>query len=128
MDGASRHQRSSGLELLASDLSAPVSFICLLMLPRFGSFSGFVLVFMAFPLTWAADNGFRAFSTCVICVVPLWVMNTSSLFTVPLLPLCGTVTPSCLLVLLGLFGSSYGRLTCVRLSPLSRMPSRLVQI
>jgi hypothetical protein len=41
------------------------------MLQRSGSLSGFVLVFMAFPLTWAADNGFRAFSACVICVVPL---------------------------------------------------------
>jgi hypothetical protein len=95
------------------------------MLPRSGSFSGFVLVFMAFPLTWAADNGFRAFSACVICVVPLWVMNTTLSFTVPLLPRCGTVTPSCLMVLLGPFGSSFGTLTCVRLSPLPRMHSRL---
>jgi hypothetical protein len=81
---------------------------------------------MAFPLTWAADNGFRAFSACVICVGPLWVMNTTLSFTVPLLARCGTVTPSCLMVLLGPFGSSFGTLTCVRLSPLSRMHSRLV--
>eukprot|EP00884_Botryococcus_braunii_P021729 jgi/Botrbrau1/823/Bobra.0352s0020.1 len=92
-----------------------------------------VLVFMAFPLTWAADNGFRAFSACVIRVVPLWVMHTGTggttlFFTVPLLRLCGTVTPSCLLVLLGLFGISFGTLTCVRLSPLSRMHSRLMLI
>jgi hypothetical protein len=109
-------------------LNAPASFICLLMLQRSGSFSGFVLVFMAFPLTWAADldTGFRAFSACVICVVPLWVMNTTLSFIVPLLARCGTVTPSCSMVLLGPFGSSFGTLTCVRLSLLSRMHSSLV--
>ena len=116
-----------GLRVLLR-LSAPASFICLLMLPRSGSFSGFVLGFMAFPLTWAADTGFRAFSACVICVAPLWVMNTTLSFTVPLLLRCGTVTPTWLLVLLDRFGSSFGTLTCVRLSPLSRMHSRLVLI
>jgi hypothetical protein len=37
-------------------------------------------------------------------------------------------TPSCLLVPLGLFGSLFGKLTCVRLYPSSRMHSRLVLI
>jgi hypothetical protein len=71
-------------------------------------------------------TGFRAFSACVICVVPLWVMNTTLSFIVPLLARCGTVTPSCSMVLLGPFGSSFGTLTCVRLSLLSRMHSSLV--
>jgi hypothetical protein len=74
----------------------------------------------------ASDTGFRAFSACVICVVPLWVMNTTLSFIVPLLARCGTVTPSCSMVLLGPFGSSFGTLTCVRLSLLSRMHSSLV--
>ena len=108
-------------------LSAPASFTSLLIFPRSGSFSGFVLVFMDFPLIWAADSGFRVFSASVICVVPLWVMNTTLFFTVPLFPRCGTVTPSCLLVPLGHFGSSFGKPICVRLYPSSGMHSRLVQ-
>ena len=107
-------------------LSAPALLLYLLMCPRFGSFSGFVVVFMAFPLIWADGSGFRVFSAGVTCVIPLWGMNTTLFFTVPPLPRCGTVTPSCLLVPHGLFGSSFGRLTCVPLYLSSRMPSRLV--
>jgi hypothetical protein len=59
-------------------------------------FSSFVLVFVASPLTWGAGSGFHVLSVCVICVVPLWVMNTTLFFTAPLLPRCGTVTPSSL--------------------------------
>eukprot|EP00884_Botryococcus_braunii_P003988 jgi/Botrbrau1/13590/Bobra.0307s0009.1 len=55
-----------------------------------------------------------------------YVLDTTLFFTVPPLPGCWTVTPSCLLVPHGHFGSSFGRLTCVRLYLSSRMPSRLV--
>jgi hypothetical protein len=45
-------------------------------------FLRFVLVFMAFPLIWAAGSGFCVLSVCAICVVPLWVMNITLFFTV----------------------------------------------
>jgi hypothetical protein len=65
-------------------------------------------------------------------ILELWALrnsralNTTLSFIVPLLARCGTVTPSCSMVLLGPIGSSFGTLTCVRLSLLSRMHSSLV--